>query len=102
MKIYRVIYSSICLDEGDTTINVTTFLNKELAEHYLQERIKDLKMQQEDLDGYCVEEDEHYYERYLEGRAIEDTVAIWLEDADTYDEIEKQSIKDEKENDYDI
>ncbi len=106
MKIYRVVFKRMYLDEGENKVRVTTFLNKELAEEYLKERIKDLKSELEILDqeGYITEEEDNYYERYLDGYAIEDSVAIWLEEDDTYDEkmIKEKAQKKEKENNYEM
>ena len=106
MKIYRIVFKSMYLDEGENEVRVTTFLNKELAEEYLKERIKDLKSELDILDqeGYITEEEDDYYERSLAGYAIEDSVAIWLEEDDTYDEkmIKEKAVKQEKENNYEI
>lgn len=106
MKIYRVIFQSIYLDEGENQVRITTFLNKELAEEYLKERIKDLKSELDILnqEGYVTEEEENYYERYLDGYAMEDSVAIWLEEDDTYDEkmIKEKTKEQEKENNYEM
>lgn len=57
MKIYRVIFKSIDIDEADNTLIITTFQNRELAEQYLKERIEELKEQEEILkqDDYVTE-----------------------------------------------
>ena len=105
MRIYRVIYSSIYIEEGENIINVKTFLNKDLALNYIKKKIKEIKNQVEDLDGYCVEETEDSYERYLNGRSMEDSVAIWLEEDEFYDELElleEKSIQQEEEKDYEM
>jgi hypothetical protein len=105
MRIYRVIYSSIYLEEGENIINVKTFLNKDLALNYIKKKIKEIKNQVEDLDDYCVEETEDSYERYLNGRSMEDSVAIWLEEDEFYDELElleEKSIQQEEEKDYEM
>lgn len=105
MRIYRVIYSSIYLEEGENIINVKTFLNKDLALNYIKKKIKEIKNQVEDLDDYCVEETEDSYERYLNGRSMEDSVAIWLEGDEFYDELElleEKSIQQEEEKDYEM
>lgn len=105
MRIYRVIYSSIYLEEGENTINVKTFLNKDLALNYIKKEIKEIKKQVEDLDDYCVEETEDSYERYLNGRSMEDFVAIWLEEDEFYDElelIEEKKMQQEEEKDYEM
>jgi hypothetical protein len=105
MRIYRVIYSSIYLEEGENTINVKTFLNKDLALNYIKKEIKEIKKQVKDLDDYCVEETEDSYERYLNGRSMEDSVAIWLEEDEFYDElelIEEKKKQQEEEKDYEM
>ena len=105
MRIYRVIYSSIYLEEGENIINVKTFLNKDLALNYIKKKIKEIKNQVEDLDDYCVEETEDSYERYLNGRSMEDSVAIWLEEDEFYEELElleEKSIQQEEEKDYEM
>ena len=58
MKIYRVIFKSIDIDEADNTLIITTFQNRELAEQYLKERIEELKEQEEILkqDDYVTED----------------------------------------------
>lgn len=103
MKIYRVIFTSIDIDESDHTITVTTFFDKEKAlEHYL-ERLKDLKKQQEelDMDNYSIDEDETSYQRYLDGRTMEQSVSLWLEEDNTYDELNLK-LQNEKEKDYEM
>ncbi len=107
MKFYRVIYKSVYLEEGESIVEVHTFQNKNLALNYLKRTIEEIKKQVEDLENYCVEEDEKSYERYLEGRSSEDDVAIWIEDGEFYDEKELQEEqliqnKSEKENDYEM
>ena len=107
MKIYRIIFSSVDIDEGDNTITITTFIDRKNAEAYLKEQIKTLKKQEKDLDMdyYCVDEDETSYERYLDGRAIEDSVSIWLQEDETYDEKflqKEQELQDKEEKDYEI
>lgn len=107
MKIYRIIFESVDIDESDNTIRVSTFFNRDNAVNYIKDKIKDLKDQEEELDmeDYCVDEDETSYERYLDGRAMEQSVSIWLEEDNTLDEIvmqtEKKVQNEEKEKDYD-
>lgn len=103
MKIYRVIYSSHDIDEGDRTIKITTFLDEKLANHYLKECINNLKEQMRELDSenYCVEESEKSYQRYLAYREFEESAEVWLEEDETYDEKQLQ-IENEKENDYEM
>lgn len=106
MKVYNVIFKSIDTDEFDNTVTVTTFLNRDLAERYLQERIDELKKQLDELDKdkYSIDEDKDYFERYLTGREIEDSVSIWLEEDNTYDEmmLKERVNKEEKENEYEM
>ena len=40
------------------------------------------------MEDYCVDEKEDFYERYLDGRSMEDSVSIYLEEDESYDEIE--------------
>lgn len=105
MKIYRVIFTSI--KELEYTVMIETFFNRENALRYYKEQLYDLKKQQEELDmeDYCIDENETSYERYLNGRAIEDTVFIWFEEDNTYDELDinKQAkMRNEKDNDYEM
>ena len=106
MKIYRVIFKSIDIDEADNTLIITTFQNRELAEQYLKERIEELKEQEEILkqDDYVTEERKNYYERYLNGRVMEDSVSIYLEEDETYDEImlKEKAERLEKETNYEM
>ena len=107
MKFYRVIYKSVYLEEGESRVDVVTFLNKDLAISYLKRQIRFAKQDVEDLEDYCVEEDEESYQRYLDGRIAEDEVSIWLEEADFYDEIELKTRQleqkeNDKENDYEM
>ena len=82
MKIYRVIYKSILMDEGEDLVEVKTFLDRNLALDYIKE-------------------DESSYERYLDGRSMEDSVSIWLEDDEKMLQ-EKQQAQKEKEKDYEM
>lgn len=105
MKIYRVIYSSLYMDEGENVTEVKTFLNKENALNYIKKQIVEIKKQVEDLDDYCVDEDAVSYERYLSGRSFEDSVSIRLEEDETYDEKflqEERTLENEKDKDYEI
>ena len=106
MKVYNVIFKSIDADEFDNTVTVTTFLNRDLAERYLQERIDELRKQLDELDKdeYRIDEEKDYFERYLTGRAIEDSVSIWLEEDNTYDEmmLKERVNREEKENEYEM
>lgn len=107
MKIYRVIFKSIDIDESEHTVRITTFFNKNNALRYYKEQLKDLKQQQEELDmeDYSIDEDEKSYERYLNGRAMEESVSLWFEEDNTYDELVLQTqkkLQNEKDKDYEI
>jgi len=107
MKIYRIVFTSIDIDESDHTVRVTTFFDKEKALKYYKEQLEDLKEQQEDLDmeDYCIDEDETSYERYLDGRAMEQSVSLWFEEDNTYDELvikTQAKMQNEKDNDYEM
>ncbi|CDE25325.1 unknown [Clostridium sp. CAG:440] len=105
MKIYKVIYSSIYLEEGDKTTDVKVFLSKDVALNYIKKQIKEIKKEVDDLEDYCVEETENSYERYLDGRSAEDSVEIWLEEDEFYDEIElleEKSKQQEEEKEYEV
>jgi len=102
MKIYRVVYNSIYIDGGENKIIITTFLNKENALRYYKERLNEIKKEEEELemDDYCVDEENTSYERYLDERSMEDSVGLWIEEDDTYDELVLQKQQDEKDRDY--
>lgn len=99
MKIYRIIYQSIYIEEGEIYVGVKTFLNKEIALEYLKKEIIEIKKQVDNLEDYCVEEKENSYERYLNGRASEDYVSIYIEEDETFDE---KYLQKEKEKEYEI
>ena len=65
MKFYRVIYKSVYLEEGESIVEVHTFQNKDLALNYLKRTIEEIKKQVEDLENYCVEEDEKSHGRWI-------------------------------------
>lgn len=106
MKIYRVIFKSIDIDKGESTLIIKTFQNRYFAEQYLKERVDELKKQEKILEqnDYITEERINYYERYLNGREIEDSVSIYLEEDETYDEIMLKQKREslEKENNYEM
>lgn len=68
MKIYRVIFKSIYIDECDNTVTVTTFIDEGLARSYFERQKLNLKSQEKelDMDDYAVDENEDSYERYLD------------------------------------
>lgn len=107
MKIYRIVFTSIDIDESDHTVRVTTFFDREKALRFYKEQLEDLKKQQEelDMDDYCIDEDETSYERYLDGRAMEQSVSLWFEEDNTYDELvikTQAKMQNEKDNDYEM
>ena len=107
MKIYRVIFKSIDIDESDHTVKITTFFYESNALRYYKEQLKDLKKQQEELDmeDYSIDEDENSYERYLNGRAMEESVSLLFEEDNTYDELVLQTQKklpNEKDKEYEM
>ena len=91
MKIYKVIYSSVYIEGGENTVDVKVFLNKDVALKFIKRQIKEIKKEVDDLEDYCVDEKEDFYERYLDGRSME--VSIYLEEDESYDEIELQEEK---------
>lgn len=105
MKIYRVIFTSIDIDESDHTVNVTTFLNKDKALEFYKTQLDALKEQEEELEEYTIDENEESYERYLNGRAMEESISLYFEEDNTYDELVLQTQKkmqDEKDKDYEM
>lgn len=104
MKFYRVIYKSVYVEGGEDIVEVKTFLNRELAIHYLQRKIAYSKqdVDEDKVEDYHIEESETSYERYLDGYASQDNTSIWLEEDDFYDELELEKEQEiENENDYD-
>lgn len=89
------------MDEGEDLVEVKTFLDRNLALDYIKRQIMEIKKEVEDLEDYHVEEDESSYERYLDGRSMEDSVSIWLEDDEKMLQ-EKQQAQKEKEKDYEM
>ena len=106
MKIYRVVLKSKYLPAGEDEVEITTFLNKELAEQYIKESIENLKREEELLgnDTYKKVERENYYERYLNANEIDNSVSIYLEEDETYDEImlKEKAERLEKETNYEM
>ena len=47
MKIYRIIFKCIDIEEMDDTITVTTFFNKDNATNYIKDRIQELKEEEQ-------------------------------------------------------
>ena len=106
MKIYRVVLQSKYLPAGEDEVEITTFLNKELAEQYIKESIENLKREEELLgnDTYKKIERENYYERYLNANEMDNSVSIYLEEDKTYDEImlKEKAERLEKETNYEM
>lgn len=106
MKIYRVVLQSKYLPAGEDEVEITTFLNKELAEQYIKESIENLKREEELLgnDTYKKIERENYYERYLNANEMDNSVSIYLEEDETYDEImlKEKAERLEKETNYEM
>ena len=38
------------------------------------------------MEDYCIDETDSLYERYLDGRSAEDSIAVFIEEDETYDE----------------
>lgn len=105
MKIYRVIFTSIDIDESDHTVNITTFFNRDNALQFYKTQLEALKEQEKELEEYSIDEDEESYERYLNGRAMEESVSLWIEEGNTYDELVLQTQKkmqNEKDKEYEM
>ena len=77
-----------------------------MAEQYLKEKIEELKREEKSLNKgkYITEETENCYERFLDDRVMEDSVSIYLEEDETYDEImlKEKAERLEKENNYEM
>lgn len=104
MKIYKVTYKSVYLDDGEDLVSTTVFLDRDLALKFLRSEILKLKQQEKELDmeDYCIDEDETSYERYLDGRSMEDSVSIWLDEDETYDEKMTKQLQNETDKDYEM
>lgn len=107
MKIYRVVFTCINIEESEHTVKIATFFNKENALNYYNEQLKELKEEQEELDMeyYCIDENETSYERYLDERYMEQAISLSLEEENTYDELifdMQQNMLNEKDNEYEI
>lgn len=104
MKIYKVTYTSVCIDDGENLVSTTVFIDKNLALRFLKSEILKLKQQEKefDMDDYCIDEDETSYERYLDGRSMEDSVSIWLDEDETYDEKMMKQLQNEKDKEYEM
>lgn len=103
MKIYRVIYSSVYMDEDETILKIETFKNKDKAKQYYKELVEEFKEMIKDFNpkDYIVTEDKNSYERYLKGYSSQDNASIYIEEDEFYEEKEKK-IKKQKEKEYEI
>ena len=57
------------------------------------------------MESYTIDEDEKSYERYLNGRAMEESISLYFEEDNTYDELVLQTQKkmqDEKDKEYEM
>ena len=99
MKIYKVIYKNLYMDECEDDVDTKIFLDKEVAYRYLKKKIERLKNEFEESEDYIIEETKDSYSRYLDGRYFEDSISIWITEDETYDEKEKNS---ELEAEYEI
>lgn len=107
MKIYKVTYRNIYLESGENETITTVFLDKTLALKFYQREKEKIKKQEEELDmeDYCIDETDSLYERYLDGRSAEDSIAVFIEEDETYDERmlqELQKSQNEKDKDYEM
>ncbi len=102
-KIYKIVTSDIYADEGQNTIEVKLFASKELALEYMNKKIRSAEedISKDELEKYTTEKSKEYYERYLTGYKAIDSLEIWLEEDELYDEKFKQSKeKREYESEY--
>ncbi|MBP3801305.1 MAG: hypothetical protein J6I85_04630 [Clostridia bacterium] len=100
-KIYKVICQRNYMETGEITAEVKVFLDKTLALKYLKQQIEYIKqdVEYEDMEDYCEYESDMAYERYLDGRAFEDGVSIWLEEDTLCEHLDLDNNK-EKEYEY--
>ena len=86
------------MEDGVSSVNVKVFTNKDTALKYLHQQIELAKQDVDDLEGYCVDEDNESYERYLDGYASQDCVSIWLSE----DILDDEKVFEHEENEYEI
>lgn len=97
-KIYEVIEKDIYMEGGVSSVYVKVFTNKDTALKYLHQQIELAKQDVDDLEGYCVDEDNESYERYLDGYASQDCISIWLVE----DVLNDEKVLEHEENEYEI
>ena len=99
-KIYKVISRILCYYECKCTVNSAIFINKDLALEYYKDLVESAKRYDLDLDNYTIDESETSFEGYLNNRAFEDSIAIWIEEDEIYEELEKTN--EDMEKSYEI
>lgn len=92
------------MEECEDYVETKIFIDKNLAYKYLKEKISELKNDYEQSEDYTIEEDDKSYSRYLNERYYEDSISIWIEEDETYDEKQKnlENDKNEIEVDYEV
>lgn len=98
-KIYKVITNVLCQDNFENSITVKVFTNENLAKQYYKGLVEEAKNNDQNSDDYTIDETETSFERYLDSRAIEDSLNIWIEEDEVYESLEKSN---DMEKDYDI
>lgn len=98
-KIYKVIANVLCQDDFENSITVKVFTDEKLASQYYKELVKGAKDNELDLDDYTIDESETSFERYLTGRASEDSLSIWIDEDEICESLEKSN---DMEKDYDM
>ena len=98
-KIYKVITNVLCQDDFENSIDVKVFTDKKLALNYFKELVDGAKNCDLDLEYYTVDESETYFERYLTGYAVEDSLSIWIDEDEICESLEKSN---DMEKDYDM
>ena len=106
MKVYEVVYSKTKADEDEDILIIKIFLNREIALNYLKRQIKETKEEFKETKDYEIKETENSYERTINGRALQDSIYIWLDEEELSDEyellMERQRLQNEKETDYEM
>lgn len=90
-KIYKVISRILCYDEHECTVNSAIFINKDLALEYYKDLVESAKRYALNLDNYTIDESE---------TSFEDSIAIWIEEDEIYEELEKTN--EDMEKNYEI
>lgn len=99
IKIYKVITNILCQDDFENSITVKVFTNENLAKQYYKDLVDSAKNNDLELDDYVIDENDTSFERYLNGRAIEDSLNIWFEEDEICENLEKNN---DMEKDYDM